>query len=435
MKKMHLTEVPFRRGLAVSLFLLWVAGHTNAFAAGFFLREHSVSGLAEAHAGSAAKAEDASTVFSNPAGMSYLDQPQLSSGAHVVFGEAQYRNERALTGGVVPTPGQTRADGVQSVYVPALYYVHPLDEDVALGISVTSPFGVHTDYDDNWVGRYFALDTYLATINIQPSVSWRIHEQWRVGVGLNLQHARTALSNAIPFGGLPAPDGRISLEGKSWAVGYNVGIIYEPVPSTRIGVHYRSAMTHDIKGDSNTSQIPAVVLALRPALRDQPFEAELHLPAMLDIAVVHAATERLDLMATAQWMQWSRLKEVSIDAATSGINIAQLELGYEDVWYLAGGMNYDLLDDLTLRLGYAYDASPVPNDQLRSARFPDNDRHWLTTGLTYRYSDAVSVDLAYARIFFVDTRIDLTDAATGNTLRGDYGISGNVASVQVNYRF
>ena len=219
-----------------------------AFASGFALIEQGVSGLGNAYAGGAAVAQDGSTIFYNPAGMTRLPS-QFIAAANVIVPNFTFKNEgstqllQPLTG--VPLLGGNGGDAGVTKAVPNLYYVQKINDQIFFGLGINSPFGLTTEYDQGWAGRYYAVKSELLTININPSIAYRFNEQFSFGAGLNISYIKADLSSAIDFGtiGFGAPgltpqgnDGFVELKGDSWGVGWNVGLLYEFTKSTRIGI-------------------------------------------------------------------------------------------------------------------------------------------------------------------------------------------------------
>jgi long-chain fatty acid transport protein len=171
-----------------------------AGASGFQLKEQSVSGLGNAYAGAAAIAEDASTIFFNPAGMARLQGTQVQGNLHLIVPEGKYIKASATDTLGSALTGGNGGDGAQDALVPATYFLWDISPQWKFGLGLNSPFGLVTSYDDNWVGRYHAITSSLQTIDIQPSVAYKFSDQLSIGVGLQAQYAKARLTNAIDFG-------------------------------------------------------------------------------------------------------------------------------------------------------------------------------------------------------------------------------------------
>lgn len=216
----------------------------SASGAGFALIEQGVKGLGNAYAGGAASADDATTIFFNPAGMTRLDGNQVVAGVHLIMPYANFENEGSTHVSGAPLRGDDDGNGVNSKLVPNFYYSRKVSDRFSVGIGVNSPFGLATEYDKGWVGRYHAIKSDLLTININPSAAYKVTDKLSIGAGFNVQYLNAELSNAVDFGtigffsGIPGllpqrNDGFANLEGDSWGVGFNVGLLYEFTANTR----------------------------------------------------------------------------------------------------------------------------------------------------------------------------------------------------------
>lgn len=265
-----------------------------------------------------------------------------------------------------------------------------------------------------------------------------------MGAGLDIQYASAVLSNAIDFGligrtvglrTLPqSADGFVKVAGSDWSVGYNLGLLYEPSPSTRIGLAYRSSVTHQLKGDADFT-VPAVAAPLRARGRftDTGAEAELKLPDSLSLAVRQQVSPKVALMADVTWTNWSRFKELRINFDNPAQPPSVQPENWRDTFRVGLGTTYAATDALTLRAGVAYDKSPVTNE-FRTVRIPDNDRFWLAVGAGYRLSKSLSIDVGYAHLFVPNASIN-QGSATEGFLRGEFNNHVDVVGVQFTWNF
>ncbi len=428
----------------VIICLLVFAG--SAMGSGFAIIEQSATGAGYAYAGAAAAAQDASTIFFNPAGMALLSGNEIQIGAHYIIPKAEFKNQGSTTVLGTPLTGGNGGDGGEAALVPNLYYMHSLSEQWKAGIGITAPYGLATEYDVGWVGRYHALKSDLATININPSVAYQVNDQWSLGVGVSFQRADAELSQALDYGtalavalGNPALsqtlDGTATIEGDDWGVGVNAGLIFEPVGGTRLGVHYRSKIDHTLEGDAkfvNPAGLPPGV-----ARTNTSASAEVSLPETVSFSGYHAFNDQWAILADVTWTKWSRLKELRIKFG-DGSSDSVTTLDWDDTWRYSLGGIFRPIDPLELRAGVAFDETPVPNDQLRTPRIPDADRTWITFGAGYRFSPLIRLDVAYAHILVDDPKINKTatgeDAGRG-ALVGEYDANVNIFSAAVSFQF
>jgi len=395
---------------------LWRAG--LSWASGFQIRENSATGLGTAFAGAGSAADDLSTIFNNPAGMTRLGANKAEAVLNFIAPSAVFEGGASLGGARVA--GTASADGGDTVVVPAFYALYSLSPEMKFGVAITSPFGLRTTYPDNWVGRYAAIDSELTSININPNLAYRLTDTLSVAGGLVAQRLEAKESNAINFSGIGAPDGFSQFSGDGWGYGLDGGLLFEPTQSTRFGLTYRSQIAQTLRGRASFRDIPAPVLALDPALSNQDAHAELRTPATLTASLYHELTPRLALMADAQWTHWSSFKNFGVFSASRTLLANETE-NWGDSWFTAAGVKYRYNDFLTLRTGFAYDATPV-KDVNRNARLPDNDRFWLALGFTRTLAPGVDLTGGYAHLFAGNPTIN---EPFGNSLFGSGTLTGS----------
>lgn len=420
----------------------WLAGGT-AQAAGFALMEQGASGLGSAYAGAAVAAEDASTVFFNPAGIAALDRREFAAALVAVAPAARFQDGGSQAAALQARGGEGGdAGGVAPL--PSLYYTQPLGGRWRLGVALNVPFGLSTEYDPDWVGRFQAVKSELATVNLNPSLALKLNEAWSLGAGLNYQRAEAELSHNVNYSaaafaaggpallgavGGPGREGRVTFEGDDGAWGYNVGLRYAP-GSTRLGAAYRSRLKYTLTGDARFAERPA---ALAAGLPDGPVEARLTVPDSLALAASHDFG-RVELLADATWTHWSVFDTLRVTRA-SGAVLTDQPQRWDDVWRLAVGAKFAAGPAWTWRVGVAWDESPVP-DEYRNARVPDADRVWLAVGGRYRWSSAGALDVGYARLITGDAPIHQDQTASGGgRLQGEYDNHADVLGVQLSYGF
>lgn len=419
----------------------------TAQAAGFALIEQSASGMGNAFAGAAATAEDASTIFFNPAGMTYLPDNQLSIALHAIKPAANFDNDgshRAAATGGLATPGGDGGDAGSWAFVPNIFYAKEVNPNVRLGIGISAPFGLKTEYDKDWVGRYQAIKSELQTININPSIAFKINDRVSLGFGVSAMRAEADLTNAVDFGTFlgvfQRRDGFVQVKGDDWGFGWNVGAIFQLSDATRLGVAYRSQVHQKLKGDVNFSNVPAP-LAANPAFGNGTISAKLTTPDSLSASLFHHLNDEWDLMGDLTWTNWSKFENLTIvrtSGTLSGQNLNSVPENWDDTIRASVGASYRYSDALKIRLGFAYDESPVPS-KFRTPRIPDSDRYWLSLGGSYKLSEASSLDFGYAHLFVQDSSVNkVTDTSTAvlrDTVKGDYESQVNILSVQYTHNF
>lgn len=437
----------------VTLLIFLVVGVSKAQASGFAVMEQSVRGLGSAFAGAAAEAEDPSTIFFNPAGLTRLAGHHAEVGLHVIIPQAKFKNNGSTTalGTSLDTHHDSGGDGGQAAIVPNLYYSHSVSDRLKIGLGIHAPYGLSTEYNKNWVGRYHAVESGLTTIDINPTIAYRIDEQWSVGLGLNAQKADAVFSSKADFGlagflqSVPgaAPqqnDGFSEISGDDWAYGYNFGVLFEPGKSTRFGMAFRSAISHELEGEVEWAYEDAIAAAVAAGgdYVDGDAKADVELPETLSLGFYHGLNEKWALLADITWTRWSRLEELRIEYTSSSQPDTVVTLDWNDTWRYGVGVIYAATDRCTGRFGLAYDQSPVSSDEKRTPRVPDDNRFWVTLGGGYRFSERAELNLAYLHVFIDDPEVDKT--ATGEdqvrgALKGTWDASVDVFSVDFNLMF
>lgn len=404
--------MPFRTGRLAACLTLAACG-SAAHAAGYALIEQNASGLGNAYAGQAASAQDASTIFFNPAGMTMLPDRQVALAGHLIKPQAEF------SGGVTPNiGGGNGGDAGGLAFVPNAYFAFRLTPDVHLGIGAFAPFGLKTDYDSTWVGRVHAIESELKTINVNPSIAWKLNDALSLGAGVSIQYIEATLTNATGAG-LPPVIGAVKGDDYGW--GFNLGLLWKASERTRFGLAYRSKIDHTLEGDLKMNG--AVVVA--------PVYADVTLPDSASLSAFHRINDRWDVMADVSWTSWSRFDVLNVVNA-AGVSVTSTPENWDDTWRVSVGANWRLNDRLMLRGGIAYDETPV-SDRYRTARIPDEDRTWLAFGAQYRLSPQSLIDVGYAHLFVKDARID--ELRTPLTLRGEYDSAVDILSVQLTHTF
>jgi len=466
-----------------------------AKAGSFALNEQSVSGLGTAYAGGAAQAEDASTLFFNPAGIVLLEQGELQLGANGLFPSATFSNEGSrynLPGtpfNGLPLSGGNDGDGGVAHVLPNLYLTQPVFRgseygDLTVGIGLTTPFGLETDYSPGWVGRYQALRTKLTTLDIQPTIAYRIADRLSFGAGLDIQYASARLTQAIDFGlaaqqplaqffgALPpfliatteaaylnagffpgGRDGVSEIHGDDWSVGFTLGALWEYMKGDdqsffqdgRFGVSFRSPIDHTIEGPADFRHVPLITAPGAPVqfpvpglfqsiFFDQTATAQLDLPSILHVSAYQRFDRQFALLGDITWTQWSRLQQVPIVFSSRSTPTNILQINYDDSIRVAGGLEWYACKNFTARLGVAYDETPIQSDEFRTPRIPDNDRIFLGTGFRWSLTHYMDIDVGYAHLFVQDPGVNVTDKQ-GHELRGTFDASVDIVSAAVTFRW
>lgn len=420
--------------------------HSSTQASGFQLIENSARGQGNAFAGAAATAEDASTVWFNPAGMTKLKNNQLVTVGHIIIPDSSFTNDGSVDGSGNPLGG-ANDDGGSTALVGNLYWVTGIGE-TKFGLGITTPFGLTTEYNDDWVGRYHAVETSMTTININPSIAREVSDKLSVGAGMNILLADITLTSAVDFGSLlGAPqqaDGFADLTADNlafneFAWGINLGMTYDFNENTRLGVAWRSEIDIAAEGKADFSVPTAGAPVLGSgAFQDTRLKAKVTMPQNLSVSVKHGMGDVI-LLADVTWTGWSSFKELRIQYANSFQPDSVTTENWEDTLRYSIGADYKYNDKVILRAGIAYDETPIPDPQHRTPRIPGNDRTWLSFGMTYEYSPAFIVDVGYSHLFISDSttnhEFESSLPPLSATLNGTYEATVDILSAQLTWNY
>lgn len=414
-----------KTGLAVAI----TATSGHGFASGFALNEQSISGMSTSFAGRSSSAEDASTVFGNPAGMARLKREEVYVGAAVIHAQSDISRASA-NAGPATLAGSNDGDMVPSTGVPMGYYVKPLDDKVAFGLGIYVPFGLMTDYESNFQGRYHADKSYVRVITVQPTLSYRFNDKLSVGFGPTFNHIEGELTSSVlnPTS-LGSNDGKVKVKGDDTAVGFNLGVLYEFTPGTRAGITYHSRVKYELEGDTRVSGHGALAAIVGK------YDANLGLttPESVDMSITHKLTDALTLHAGSTWTRWSRFKEIRVENDSAALPVIVEEQNWHDTWAHAVGLSYRLNPQWTLRTGIAVDQSPTNNVD-RSARVPSGDRTIFSVGAGWSLNPDMTIDVAYS--YLQEESVDVNQQSS---TRGDYHAryknSAHGLGASLSYRF
>ncbi|MDR5867140.1 OmpP1/FadL family transporter [Halomonas koreensis] len=424
---------------------------SQAAASGFQVREQSAKTLANALSNATAGAEDASFMAYNPAAIGNLDGTQVAAGVAYIDATFKLHDAQASSAnGLVDYDRGGSREGGESAVVPSFAAKTRLNERWDLGLAIYSPYGLATEYDEDWIGRYHAIETELKTIDFQPTLNYRATERLNLAVGLRAQYADATLSNASDFGSLAAQQGSPvatpgqndvigELTGDDWGYGYTLGALFQATERTRFGVSYRSEVDLTLEGDLDVKGTDPVSdgAVASGQVSDMGGSADLTTPASLNLGVHHQLTDRLTVMANAEWTEWSSFDELVVEFE-DGSDSTTTE-NWDDTWAFSVGANYALNPQWLLRAGLGFDETPVPDAQHRTPRVPDADRRWATLGATWMPTPELGITAGYMHVFGDDVDIDQDGAKPENAergnLSGEYEVEADVFALSVDYRF
>jgi long-chain fatty acid transport protein len=451
------------------------AGHAGfAYGAAFALQEQSGSGLGNAFAGGAAVAEDASTIFTNPAGMSRLTNMQAVVAGSLICPQAKFSDNGSQAAAFQPLGGNG-GDAGSCAGVPAMYLASPINQQWSVGIGVNAPFGLATEYDSDWIGRFQAVKSKIETINVNPAVSFKASDMVTIGGGANYQHLKVELTKRVNYAGaigqaaqlaaaagqIPAAaippilaayagaqsDAKITGNDGSW--GWNIGVLVNVDPQTRFGASYRSKIKYDVSGSAEFSNppVPTLPATLAPIaallsnalnssrLANGDIKISIELPDTGNVSIFRQIDNKWDVMADVQYTGWSTVQNLTVVRST-GAELLNTPENFRDTWRASVGANYHYSDQWMFRGGLAFDQSPV-RDAQRTPSLPDNDRTWISVGAQYKFSPQLVLDAGYTFIFIKDPSMNQNAGSTPTSglISGTYKNNVNIVAVQATYTF
>ncbi|WP_110686156.1 OmpP1/FadL family transporter [Salinicola aestuarinus] len=437
-----------RLSLAIAVACLVASG--QAVAGGYQLNEQSVSGQGYGHAGRSSNVNDASIVYGNPAGISFLDRAQITAGATYLDVKNDIDNvstsrsvDSGVAGGGAPSgvqvpigavPGSSDGDMVGSKVIPFGFYAQPINDSWSFGLGVYAPFGSKTDYEADFQGRYFGDYTEVVVATVQPTLAYRFNDQWSLGVGVTYNQVEGELRRQLPtdaaYNSAADIDSRVDGDDDAW--GYNIGVLYRPFEATTLGLTYRSKVDYTLEGDFEAKDPLGNVVAADSA------ELDLTTPETINFSITQQMTPDLKLMFGASWVRWDRFNEIRV-TGDAGNTITQEQQSYRNAWAFAVGGEYALNPQWVLRAGVTLDETPT-NDTYRSVRIPSDDRRIFSLGAGWTPVPDLTIDLAYSylterRTEVSQERSDLLNGAGGATYEADYKNEAHGFGAQATYRF
>ena len=341
------------QALAAAAFGVSALTCASAQAGGISLYEVGTADVGLAAAGQAARAQDASTVLTNPAGMTRLAGDQVTLGVQMLHADL------GLSVGPDTSAALGSGDGGNPIgWFPGggLFYTHSLSPDLKLGLAVTGNFGSVVKYDAGWVGRYRAQEGTLLGVSILPSVAARVDEHLSLGASLNVMRGK--FDNKVGVNNITGADGSLTLDDTAWGVGANLGLLYEVDPGTRFGITYTSPVKLNFDAQPQWDGLRPAIRALLASrgLLDSRLDLGVTVPQGLNASVYHELDPRWAVLGSVGWQQWSKFGEVDIGVDTGNPVALTTRLGFKDTWHLSAGAQYKASDAWLLNAGIAHDS-------------------------------------------------------------------------------
>jgi len=436
---------------------------SQVFASGFAILEQNVTNLGLAYSGTAALAEDASTGYFNPAGLTRLGESEVVLSGILINGSFDFTatgsNNTFLPN--LPVRGSQEDNPGTLNMVPTFHLSKRIDDRWIASFNVTAPFGLNSEYDSHGIARYTATNSSIKSLDFSPSIAYEFSPCLSFGAGADALWARAKLEVATGIGAANSADGFQKNAAEGWAYGWHAGIMWTPMLSTRIGLTYRSHLNLDAEGNSE-NLTPFTGGAIFAAAAESQYtlsrvRSNITLPETWTLSLFHEFNDQFAVTADAAWTNWSRFHTLRLRfepnrsvpfgallggvGSTAGIDTDTWE-HFKDSRRLALGMIYKYDQNWLFRIGTAYDQTPV-RDEFRTARLPDSDRIWAAIGGALKVNEAFRIDFGYAHLFFEGSSINERAPFGPNSdtpvssarLAGDYSGHADILGVQMRYDF
>ena len=419
-----------------------IAAGSSAHAAAFALRTGSADWTANAFAGNTAKAYDASTAWTNPAGMVRLNQNEIDSTINVLIPRARFSGQNIGSGGI-PTSGTgSPGNAIQSAATGGVFGVWNYAPNLKFGLAINAPFGERASYPYGWAGRFQSLVSAITDIQVELTAAYRINNQFSIGGGPVIDYLHERLTTAVDLGPLGATYGDPvgDLRGDDVAAGFVISGLFQLDSSTRFGITYRSRIQHDINGGQRVYVPPALAAAnsfVNKLLLASSSSAgfKITLPDSVTFGAYHDITPRLAIMADVQWTHWSLFHVVNV-VPTSPFAASTTNLeNFRNSWFGSIGASYKLTPKLMLQTGVAYDQTPVRDAANRTTRIPDYDRFELGVGATYALFKSVNLQAGFLHEFAGNVSIRNAASPSSGTIVGRYHDSADTISLGATAKF
>lgn len=393
---------------------------SSAWGAGVWLYEQGTPDLGTAAAGRAAMADDASTAGKNPAAMTRLERSQMLATFQGIYIDTKFDTEDAGFGG--------GDGGSAGGFVPAgsLHYVHRVTNDLRLGISAGSFFGLGVDYDDDWAGRYYTTEAELVTLGVNPGVGYQVMDWLSIGAGFSVFTAKleqkAAINNSAVPGQAGLSDGEVEIKDDDVGYGFNFGVLLEPRVGTRFGLTYRSEVDLEFRDVASLSNIGPVLQALLnlSGAADKKVDIDMTIPQSVMLSGYQQVTDSWAVMGTIVWQDWSEFGKQDLTLRSADSTTFTQDLDYDDTWTFALGSQYRFADRWLWSVGGSYATSPADKDT-RTPDLPLDRQIRVGTGIQYDWNDNVTLGTAYQYLDAGDAKIDQEGGPLQGSLKGKYG--------------
>lgn len=405
------------RILLITLSALLIS--TNIFAGGFQLNEHGAKALAMGGAFTAI-ANDPSAIYWNGAGLSQLTGTNIMIGTSLIAPQSTFR-------GVTPDITKYRAKNL--VFFPTHFFgSHAFNDQWSVGLGFTTPFGLGTEWDENWIGKYLALKTTLMTFTVSPVVTYSPVKSISLSAGFVYSFANVEITRKSQLSTILANDAYVDLTGDdSFAYGFNAGIMFKPTDFLSIGASYHSEVKYDFKGTAVT----VGPYQLAASLPNGDITAELTTPQNIAVGIAVDVTKRLKVSADYQFVGWSSYDVLAVDFANPEFEDIASPRNYKDAYIVRLGAGYQMNDQINLMGGVYFDKNPVSTAYLNPT-LPEADRLGLSFGIEAKLFEDLSITGSY--LFIRAKQVTVTDSEEiysepSSKFNGTYNSNANIFSL------
>lgn len=415
---------------AAAAAVMAVCAASAAQAAGFMLTEQSAGALGRAYAGIGVDGTDLSGVYYNPATMTLHPGTQIQAGVVAVGLDLAYEGNAAHPG--------TENGQYNTQPIPHGYISHQINDSVWLGLAMTVPFGMGTEYADGWSQDQRGISAEVLTFDFNPNIAWKVSEKLSLGAGMSIQYAKADLKmNKYAMETMPTLGGFNSeIEADSWAWGFNLGLMWSPLENLRFGLSYRSRINHNADGDLTLSDLydPTGSLAgqgVDKLMGVHDASATISTPAWAMATAAWDVNDLLSLYATFRWTDWSSFDQLTIKS----VQTSTIQNKWQDTYLFSVGADLRFTNWWTFRAGIGYETSPIDDPSYRTAIIPDADRWWFAIGSSFQATDNMQVDVSAAWLHGTGER-DLYEAEGSSEVVGRFDkLDAYLFGVQLVYKF
>lgn len=400
-------------------------------------------------ASGSALAEDASTGFTNPAGLVRVKDPELVVAVNPAFTSTEFEGmvrvhppeEELPNGDYLVIDSTFFGDAHAKLNVPllAIHFSYPINDWLIYGFSLTNPFGQSVNYGDDSIVGSTVTHGMLITWDIANSFGIRITDQFSIGVGIDAIRLDFSAENLYPFAielPEPFPPEPITLPSifshltaSGWSVSWHAGMLYQFNNNhSRVGFNYRPPVNMKGDGDSYSAVNRSGIPNFGP-LNDNDFEIEFDLPPIYSLAVYHQIMPRLDIAASMEYTEWDYFDKISFQNVVNAGDF-DAQQGYSNTFGFGGAVFYQWTKQFRTSAGVKFDFSPV-NDQYVNVDFPDSDVWVLGVSGAYQFNKVVRLEVGYAHSFFQEVDINHYDPVAYIRNTGTGHLYGDIINTQL----